>query len=136
MPTSQQNTGETPETKAAREALERQQASAANRTTRSDANDTRTAHERAMAEIDADQRAAFDRGELDDIVRTTTNNDPAWVSDPNAQKMDFIVRCPIRGEVQGRRLKVGSIVSLELTRDIRELVRPGVLEAAGTLERG
>jgi hypothetical protein len=88
-----------------------------------------------MAEIDEDERAAFDRGELDDLVRTTTNNDPAWVSDPNAKKMDFIVRSPINGKVQGRHLNLGTNVTLELTRDIRDLVRPGVLEATGTHDR-
>jgi hypothetical protein len=140
MPTTQQNTGETPETKAAREALEKQQLAAkanedAERGDRVGRNDTRTAHDRAMAEIDANQRAALDRGELDDIHRTSPNDDPEWQSDPKATKMDFLVRSPIKGKVQGRYLRLGTNVTLELTRDIRDLVRPGVLEAIGTHDR-
>jgi hypothetical protein len=136
MANDQQRDTRTPEQKAAEEALAKARADTAaqqerNRAERSGAP-TATPHEQAHAEISEDERRAFDRGDLGDVApKDDKGNDKPWKSDPKAKRMTFLVRSRIKGTVQGRELKIGKTYVLELTRDIKDLVRPGVLEAVG-----
>ena len=136
MPNDQQNVKKTPEQEAAEKALaaareEAAEQSRASRAARNGAPEV-SPHDAAHAEISEDERRAFDRGELGDVApKDDKGNDAPWKSNPKAKKMNFLVRARIKGEVQGQVLKIGKVYSLELTRDIKDLVRPGVLEAVG-----
>lgn len=78
--------------------------------------------------LKAAQRNANTKATAAKTGKADPNDDDEWVSTPGADKGRFIVKSLIRGKVQGRSLKLGTTAELELTDDIADLIRPGVLE--------